>query len=59
MQSLCKYTIIGQKLKEVLRVKPTNGQTDGGTDERVDGKLYYNASFDKHNDDALTFFIVR
>ena len=50
---MANMNILGQKLYEVLRAKPTDGQTEGRTDERADGKNVYNhVFFNKDNDDA-------
>ena len=45
---MTNMNILGQKLYEELRAKPTDGQT-----ERADGKNVYNhVFFNKDNDDA-------
>ena len=50
--------ILGQKLNEVLRGKPTDGRTGGRRDKTAEAKNVYNVFFDKHNDDALSLFIL-
>ena len=57
--TVSNMNILGQKLNEVLRRKPTDGRTGGRTDKTAEVKNVYNVFFDKHNDDALRLFIVR
>ena len=50
---MANTNILSKKLYEVLHAKPTDGQTEGPTDERADGKnVYNNVFFNKDNDDA-------